>query len=72
MTMKRGRYPAIGLLLASACLFAQPAFANNKDRTKRADAPAGCTESCKPAIRPMSESTPVRKNDCPRTRRILM
>jgi hypothetical protein len=72
MAMRMGKVITFGMVAASLSLFAQPAFANNKDKTKRAETPAGCTESCKPAVRSMSESTPQRKSDCPRTRRILM
>jgi hypothetical protein len=65
---------AFKLVVAAALLgvAASPALANNKDRNKRTDANTPCAECCKPSVRPMSESTPARKNDCPKTRRILM
>ena len=59
---------AMMLLVAAAV----PALADNKDRNKRSDTNAPCTECCKPSVRSMSESTPLRKGDCPKARRILM
>jgi hypothetical protein len=56
--------------LIAMALAAQPAMANTKDRTKR-DA-ASCTDCCKPVVRSMSETTPTRKSECPKARRILM
>jgi hypothetical protein len=59
-------------ITATFTIVAQTAFANNKDRTKRAETAPVCTDAGKKVIRSMSESTPQRKTDCPRTRRILM
>jgi hypothetical protein len=70
--MELGKFLKTGLAVAALSVVAQPAYANNKDRSKRAEPAAGCTDTCKPIIRSMSESTPQRKSDCPRTRRILM
>jgi uncharacterized membrane protein YebE (DUF533 family) len=67
-----GKILKFGLVAATLGVVAQPAYANNKDRAKRADPAPACTDACKPAIRSMSETTPQRKSDCPRTRRILM
>jgi hypothetical protein len=67
-----GNFLKLGLVAATLGVVAQPAYANNKDRAKRAEPAAGCSDVCKPIIRSMSESTPQRKSDCPRTRRILM
>jgi hypothetical protein len=72
MMMRMGKTTAWCLLAAATMVVAQPAFANNKDRTKRADAQTECSEARKTAVRSMSESTPQRKSDCPKTRRILM
>ena len=72
MMMRAGKFTTWGLLTAATFIVAQPAFASNKDRNKRADAAAEAGESCRTAVRSMSESTPQRKNDCPKTRRILM
>lgn len=72
MTMRSGKNIAWGIIAAAAMVVAQPAFANNKERGKRTEAQSEINESCKTAVRSMSESTPQRKNDCPKTRRILM
>jgi hypothetical protein len=70
--MKLGNFLKLAIVAATLSVVAQPAFANNKDRTKRNETAQGCNEGCKPAVRSMSESTPQRKQDCPKTRRILM
>jgi hypothetical protein len=70
--MGLGKILKFVLVAITLGVVAQPAFANNKDRTKRTEAAPACTDACKPVVRSMSESTPQRKNDCPRTRRILM
>jgi hypothetical protein len=70
--MELGKILKIIAVAATLGLFAQPAFATNKDRSKRAEPAPACTDAGKPASRSMSESTPQRKTDCPRTRRILM
>jgi hypothetical protein len=70
MRMKFGTRSSIALVILG--LSAQPALANNKDRAKRTDANTPCAECCKPSVRSMSESTPMRKGDCPKARRILM
>jgi hypothetical protein len=72
MMMRMGKSTAWALIAAATIIVAQPAFANNKDRNKRIETGAEVSESCKAAIRSMSESTPQRKSDCPKTRRILM
>ena len=72
MMMRMGKSSVWALIAAATMVVAQPAFANNKDRSKRADAAAEASEACKTAVRSMSESTPQRKSDCPKTRRILM
>ncbi len=72
MMMRMGKATAWALIAAATMIVAQPVFANNKDRSKRADVATEASEACKVAIRSMSESTPQRKNDCPKTRRILM
>jgi hypothetical protein len=72
--MRLGIGLKIGLMAATLCIAAQPAAANNKDKSKRAEPAASnnTPDACKPAVRSMSESTPVRRSDCARTRRILM
>lgn len=70
--MRTGKSIGFLVVVASLGFATQPAYANSKDKTKRVEASTGCTESCKPAIRSMSESTPMRKTDCPKIRRILM
>jgi hypothetical protein len=71
--MRMGKFAFTALLAVAALgLASQPAHANAKDRAKRADTPTGCTETCRPVIRSMSETTPARKTDCPKVRRILM
>ena len=72
MTMRMGKFTAWALIAGATMVVAQPAFASSKDRNKRADAAAEIGETCKTAVRSMSESTPQRKSDCPKTRRILM
>ena len=72
MTMRTGKNIAWGVIAAAAMIVAQPAFANNKERSKRSETQSEINESCKTAVRSMSESTPQRKTDCPKTRRILM
>jgi hypothetical protein len=72
MMMRMKKITALGLIAAATMIVAQPAFANNKERTKRTDAQSECAEARKQGVRSMSESTPQRKNDCPKTRRILM
>ena len=72
MMMRMGKSTAWALIAAATMIVAQPAFANNKDRNKRSDAATEASEACKTAVRSMSESTPQRKSDCPKTRRILM
>ncbi len=72
MMMRMRTLTAWGLIAVATMVVAQPAFANNKDRTKRTDAQTDCAEARKQGVRSMSESTPQRKNDCPKTRRILM
>jgi hypothetical protein len=67
---KSGYRIALGAAILG--IAAQPALASNKDKPKRSEQAAACNECCKPAVRSMSESTPVRKGDCPKTRRILM
>lgn len=69
--MRLGKFSAFGAIAAMASMAAAPAYADNKDKAKRTETPAS-GEACKPAVKPMSESTPVRKNDCQKTRRILM
>jgi hypothetical protein len=71
--MRVRKFISFAVAAATLSVVAQPAFANNKDRTKRAEsASSGCNETCRPAVRSMSESTPMRKNDCTKVRRILM
>jgi hypothetical protein len=71
MTMKLAKgYIIIGAMMLG--IAAQPAFANNKEKVKRPEVQAPCTECCKPAVRSMSETTPTRKNECAKIRRILM
>ena len=72
MMMRMGKTAAWALIAAATMIVAQPAFASNKERNKRSDAAPEASEACKSAVRSMSESTPQRKNDCPKTRRILM
>ncbi len=73
MRVRMGKFLSIAVAAGAMVAAAQPAYANSKDRGKRSDTlAAGCTDACKPGIRSMSESTPSRKTDCPRTRRILM
>ena len=72
MMMRMWNSTAWALIATATMVVAQPAFANNKDRNKRSDAATEAIEACKTAVRSMSESTPQRKNDCPKTRRILM
>jgi hypothetical protein len=72
MAMRVRDYAKIGLLAAMLGTAATPAVANNKEKQKRTEPAAVQPENCKPAVRPMSESTPARKNECVRTRRILM
>ena len=69
--MKMGKFTAWAMITAATILAAQPALAN-KDRSKRSETVAENSETCKIAIRSMSEPTPQRKSDCPKTRRILM
>ena len=69
--MKMGKFAAWAMIAAATIVVAQPALAN-KDRSKRSEAVAEISETCKTAIRSMSEPTPQRKSDCPKTRRILM
>ena len=72
MMMRMGKSTAWALIAAATMIVAQPAFASNKERNKRADVAAEVGEACKTAVRSMSESTPQRKSDCPKIRRILM
>jgi hypothetical protein len=72
MVMRMGKSTAWGLIVAATLIVAQPALASNKERNKRADAATEASDACKTAVRSMSESTPQRKSDCPKTRRILM
>jgi hypothetical protein len=72
MAMRTGKNTAWALIAIATMIVAQPAFANNKERSKRTDVQTENNDSCKTAVRSMSESTPQRKNDCPKTRRILM
>jgi hypothetical protein len=70
--MRLGKYITFAAATAVLAVAAQPVAAQNKDRNKRPDAQAEPADACKPAVRSMSESTPQRKNDCQKTRRILM
>jgi hypothetical protein len=71
--MRMGKIFFLGLVATSlAVVIHHPASASNKDRTKRAEPQSSCSDSCKPVVRSMFESRPIRKNDCPRARRILM
>lgn len=71
--MRTGKFIAFTMVAATLSVVAQPAFANNKDRARRGEsASSGCSDACRPAVRSMSESTPMRKNDCTKVRRILM
>jgi hypothetical protein len=72
MMMRMGTATAWGMLTVATMIVAQPAFANNKERNKRTDAQTECSEARKSGVRSMSESTPQRKNECPKVRRILM
>ena len=72
MMMRMGKTTAWAFIAAATMIVAQPAFASNKDRNKRGDTATDASEACKTAVRSMSESTPQRKTDCPKTRRILM
>jgi hypothetical protein len=72
MMMRMGKFTAWSMIAAASVIVAQPAFANNKERSKRADAAVEASENCKTAVRSMSESTPQRKSECQKTRRILM
>ena len=72
LMMRIGKFVVLWSLAVMTLVVAHPAFANNKDRTKRTDAQTECNEPRKSTVRSMSESTPQRKNDCPKTRRILM
>jgi hypothetical protein len=69
MKTTRAYVAIVGMTLA---LVAQPAIANNKDKTKRAEPQPSCTDCCRPVVKPMSETTPARKNECVKVRRILM
>jgi hypothetical protein len=71
-SMRLGKFITFGIAVSMLGLAAQPASAQVKDRNKRPDAQTEATDACKPAIRSMSESTPQRKNDCQKARRILM
>jgi hypothetical protein len=62
----------MGLALIMLGIVSQPAFANNKEKAKRAEPVTACNDCCRPAVRSMSESTPVRKGECAKVRRILM
>ncbi len=70
--MRAGSFIAFHAALGLIALAAQPASAQNKERNKRPDVQSEVTDACKPAIRSMSESTPQRKTDCQKARRILM
>ena len=70
--MRLGKFVTFGVAAAVLGLAAYPASAQVKDRNKRPDAQTDGSDACKAAIRSMSESTPQRKNDCQKTRRILM
>jgi hypothetical protein len=72
MVMRMGKITAWSMIAAATMIIAQPAFANNKDRIKRTDAQSECSDGRKTPVRSMSESTPQRKSDCPKARRILM
>jgi hypothetical protein len=72
MMMKMGKTTVWWMIAAATMILAQPAFANNKDRAKRTDAQAECSDGRKTPVRSMSESTPQRKSECPKARRILM
>jgi hypothetical protein len=72
MTMRLGILTKTGLAAATLSLLAQPVMADNRDRSKRTESATPANEACKPAVRSMSESTPSRRNDCPKVRRILM
>ncbi len=72
MSMKIARsifYPAVILCMSAAL----PAVAiAGKDSRKPQEATANTNATCKQSVRAMSESTPVRKGECAKVRRILM
>lgn len=69
--MKKGTFHW-GIAIAIMALVAQPVAAQNKERNKRPDTQSEGSDVCKNAVRSMSESTPQRKSDCQKLRRILM
>ncbi len=62
-------YPLTALCLSAAI----PAVAMaNKDSRKTAEPTTSTAAQCKQAVRPMSESVPLRRGECAKVRRILM
>ncbi|MBL0924468.1 MAG: hypothetical protein IBJ12_08385 [Sphingomonadaceae bacterium] len=68
-----GRYllsSGIGIVLCTAVFMPEPAFARDNEQNEQAN----CTDPKHrhTAVRPLTESVPVRKKDKERVRRVLM